>query len=553
MLLKLKGGTIYDPAHGLNGKVGDLWVRDGRIVAGPVPGERVDQEYDLTGRVVMAGAVDMHTHIGGGKLNIARAMLPEDHRRDLVSRTAITRASCGHAAPGTLAAGYRYATMGYTACFEPAILPVNARQAHLEMGDTPMVDKGGYAMLGSDDFLLRLLAAGEPQARINDYVAWTLQATRCLAIKVVNPGGISAFKFNQRKLDLDEKHSYYPITPRDVVRTLTRALDELGVPHPLHVHGCNLGVPGNADTTLATMGATEGHRIHLTHIQFHSYGTEGDRHFSSGAARVAEAIRSNPHVSCDVGQLMFGPTVTASGDTMAQYRNAPFGHPKKYTSMDIECDAGCGVVPFRYSDKNFVNALQWAVGLEIFLLVDDPWRVLLTTDHPNGAPFTSYPELIRLLMDRTFRNERLAQINADARALTTLGSIEREYSLFEIAILTRAGPARILGLSDHGHLGPGAVADVAVYRDDPDRQKMFTAPEYVFKGGELVARDGQVVKVTWGKYHAVAPSYDKGIERRLKEYFDRYMTMRMENFPISEDEMHAFGQGVDLVSHPCRT
>jgi formylmethanofuran dehydrogenase subunit A len=495
----------------------------------------------------------MHTHIGGGKLNIARAMLPEDHRRDPVSRTAITRASCGHAAPGTLAAGYRYATMGYTACFEPAILPVNARQAHLEMGDTPMVDKGGYAMLGSDDFLLRLLAAGEPQARINDYVAWTLQATRCLGIKVVNPGGISAFKFNQRKLDLDEKHSYYPITPRDVVRTLTRALDELGVPHPLHVHGCNLGVPGNADTTLATMGATDGHRIHLTHIQFHSYGTEGDRHFSSGAARVAEAIRSNPHVSCDVGQVMFGPTVTASGDTMAQYRNAPFGHPKKYVSMDIECDAGCGVVPFRYSDKNFVNALQWAVGLELFLLVDDPWRVLLTTDHPNGAPFTSYPELIRLLMDRTFRNERLAQINADARALTTLGSIEREYSLFEIAILTRAGPARILGLSDHGHLGSGAVADIVVYRDDPDRQKMFTAPEYVFKDGELVARDGQVVKVTWGKYHTVAPSYDKAIERRLKEYFDHYMTMRMENFPISEDEMHAFGQGVKLVSHACRT
>jgi formylmethanofuran dehydrogenase subunit A len=552
MLLKLKGGTIYDPAHGVNGKVGDIWARDGRIVAGPAPGERVDQEYDVTGRVVMAGAVDMHTHIGGGKLNLARAMLPEDHRRDLVSRTAITRASCGHAAPGTLAAGYRYATMGYTACFEPAILPVNARQAHLEMGDTPMVDKGGYAMLGSDDFLLRLLAAGEPQARVNDYVAWTLNATRCLGIKVVNPGGISAFKFNQRKLDLDEKHSYYPITPRDVLRVLTRALDELGVPHPLHVHGCNLGVPGNADTTLATMGAAEGHRIHLTHIQFHSYGTEGDRHFSSGAARIAEAIKANPNVSCDVGQVMFGPTVTASGDTMAQYRNAPFGHPKKYVSMDIECDAGCGVVPFRYSDRNFVNALQWAVGLEIFLLVDDPWRVLLTTDHPNGAPFTSYPELIRLLMDRSFRNDRLAQINADARALTTLGTIEREYSLFEIAILTRAGPARILGLGDHGHLGPGAVADVVVYRDDADRQKMFTAPEYVFKDGELVAREGQVVKVTWGRYHTVTPSYDRGIEGRLKDYFDRYLTMQMENFPISDDEMHALGQGVSLVNHPCR-
>ena len=32
--------------------------------------------------------------------------------------------------------------------------------------------------------------------------------------------------------------------------------------------------------------------------------------------------------------------------------------------MDIECDAGCGVVPFRYREQSYVNALQWAIGLE---------------------------------------------------------------------------------------------------------------------------------------------------------------------------------------------
>jgi len=552
MLLKLKGGKVYDPANGVNGEVRDLYLRDGRIVAEPAGDVRVDQEYHLTDRVVMAGGIDLHTHIGGGKMNLARAMLPEDHRADPVRRTSVTRASCGHAAPGTLAAGYRYAAMGYTSCFEPAILPVNARQAHLEMGDTPIVDKGGYAMLGSDDFLLRLLAAGEDQALINDYVAWTLHATRCIAIKVVNPGGISAFKFNQRKLDLDEAHTFYGVTPRDIVRVLTRAVHELGVPHPLHVHGSNLGVPGNVDTTLATISAAEGLPIHLTHVQFHAYGTEGDRAFSSGAARVAEAVNRHANVSCDVGQLMFGPTVTASGDSMAQYRNAPHGRPRKAVVMDIECDAGCGVVPFRYRDRNFVNALQWAIGLELFLLVTDPWRVFLTTDHPNGAPFTSYPQLIRLLMDRGFRNERLAQIHPDARAMTTLGTIDREYSLYEIAILTRAGPARTLGLADRGHLAPGAAADVTVYRDQTDRESMFATPEYVFKDGELVAREGQIVKATWGRYHKVAPAFDRGIERRLGRYFERFLTMRLGNFVIAEDEMQAFGHGAELVTHPCR-
>jgi formylmethanofuran dehydrogenase subunit A len=552
MLLKLTGGRVYDPAHGVNGEVRDLHVQDGRIVTPPAQGQRIDREYDLTGRIVMAGAIDMHTHIGGGKMNIARAMLPEDHRADPVARTGLTRASSGHAAPGTLATGYRYAEMGYTACFEPAVLPVNARQAHLEMGDTPIVDKGGYVMLGSDDFLLRLMAAGEDQKLINDYVGWTLNATRCIGIKVVNPGGISAFKFNQRKLDLDEKHPYYGVTPRDILRVLSRAVYELGVPHPLHVHSSNLGLPGNFETTLGTIRASEGLPIHLTHIQFHSYGTEGDRKFSSAAAHIAEAINSTPNASCDVGQILFGQTVTASADSMAQHRNSGLANPKKYMVMDIECDAGCGVVPFKYRDQNFVNALQWAIGLEIFLLANDPWRVFLTTDHPNGAPFTMYPHLIRLLMDRSFRNERLGGINAEAAALSTLGSIDREYTLYEIATLTRAGPAKLLGIPDIGHLGPGAVADITVYRDEPDRERMFSAPEYVFKDGELVVHNGKVVRVTWGRTHTVRPAYDRGIERRLAEHCARYMTIRADHLQIGDEEMRTFGHGADVVTHPCR-
>jgi formylmethanofuran dehydrogenase subunit A len=298
------------------------------------------------------------------------------------------------------------------------------------------------------------------------------------------------------------------------------------------------------------MEAAEGLPIHLTHIQFHSYGTEGERKFSSAAASIADALDRHANVSADVGQIMFGQTVTASGDTMAQYRNAKHAHPAKWMCMDIECDAGCGVVPFRYRDGNFVNALQWAIGLELFLRVKDPWRVFLTTDHPNGAPFTSYPHLIRLLMDKGFRNEKLAQIHPDAAAHSQLASLDREYSLYEIAIMTRAAPARSLGLADRGQLGIGAAADITVYRDDPDREKMFQAPEYVFKDGELVARDGRIVKVVRGATHVVRPEYDRGIEKRLREYFDHYHTMRFDNFPISTDELAECGSRETLV-HDC--
>jgi formylmethanofuran dehydrogenase subunit A len=550
MLTKLSGGKIYDPANRVSGEVRDIYVEDGKIVA-PQPNARIGAAYDLKGRIVMAGAIDPHTHIGGGKVTIARMLMPEDHLKDEVARTDITRAGSGHAVPSTMVTGYRYAEMGYTACFEPAMLPVNARQAHMEMGDTPMVDKGAFAMIGSDDFFLRQLAQKQDFERIKDYVAWTMHAAQAIAVKVVNPGGISAFKFNQRKLDLDEQHVYYGVTPRQIVITLARALEELGVTHPLHVHGCNLGIPGNIDSTLATIRAMDGLRLHMTHTQFLSYGTEGDRKFSSGAAQLVELVNKSPNISIDVGQVMFGQTCTASGDSMRQYAISKNAHPKKSVVMDIECDAGCGVVPMRYRDKSFVNALQWAIGLETFLLMEDPWRIFLTTDHPNGAPFYTYPHLIRLLMDRGFRNDMLLKINPEAAAMSIVGSLAREYTLDEIAILTRAGPARSLGLKDRGHLGVGASADITVYQDNADRQAMFATPELVFKNGELIVRKGKVVKVVNGATHVARPDYDHAIEKPLKEYFSRYHTIQMENFKLADEEVVDGGRG-SIVVQPTR-
>ncbi|MFM0023209.1 formylmethanofuran dehydrogenase subunit A [Paraburkholderia azotifigens] len=560
-IARLRGGRVYDPTNGVDGEQRDVYIRDGRIVDAPADGA-VDRDYDAHGMIVMAGGIDLHSHIGGGKTNLSRLLLPEDHRDD-APRDASYEAvqdergrylrmpSCGVCAPGTLATGYRYAEMGYTAAFEPAMIASNARHAHLEMGDTPIIDHGAYVMLGNDELLLQMLAAKDDFERVRDYVGWTMHASRALGVKVVNPGGISAFKFNQRSLDVDEAHAHYGITPRDVLRTLTHALTELRVPHPLHVHASNLGVPGNIDSTIATMDAADGLPIHLTHIQFHSYGTEGPRKFSSGARAIADAVNARPNVSIDVGQIIFGQTVTASGDTMMQFRNAPLARPHKWIVGDIECDAGCGVVPFRYREQSYVNALQWIIGLEIFLLVNDPWRVSMTTDHPNGGPFTSYPHLIRLLMDKPFRDAQIDRLHAEAKVASALPELKREFSLYDIAIITRAGPARLLGLKDRGHLAPGAAADIAVYRDDADRERMFTSPAYVFKDGELVARDGNLVSTPTGGIHFVSPDYDRSIERTLRQYSDANLATNFAHAAISDDEICACCRGGRLLPVAC--
>lgn len=545
-MIRLSGGRLIDPANGPGEQKRDIFIEGGKIVAAPADVSKVERSYDITGKIVMAGAIDLHSHLAGGKVNLARMLMTKDHFGHAHGHgdTAFGRSGGGHCSPTSFTTGYRYAEMGYAAAFEPAMVPANARASHLEMADMPLIDRGAYVMLGNDDLLLRMIASGGDQEKINDYIAWMIGRTQAIGVKTVNPGGISAFKFNGRHLGIDEQGPHFGVTPRRIVYHLARAVKELGLTFPLHTHANNLGVPGNIETTLQTVAAAEGYPIHLTHVQFHSYGTEGDRHFSSAAAQIAQMVNTTPNVTVDVGQIMFGQTVTASGDTMSQYRQHAFGDPKKWICMDIECDGGCGLVPFRYRDQNFVNALQWAIGLELFLLIEDPWRVFLTTDHPNGAPLTCYPMLIRLLMDRTFRNDCLAHIHKGAQEASILGSITREYTLEEIAILTRASPAKLLGLGGHGHLGIGAAANVTVYTEQANKEEMFMKPAHVFKNGVEVVRDHVILSAPMGATHVVRPVYDATIETTIRQFFDDHMTVGYDHFGIAKAEIEETGSRV---------
>lgn len=67
-----------------------------------------------------------------------------------------------------------------------------------------------------------------------------------------------------------------------------------------------------------------------------------------------------------------------------------------------------------------------------------------------------------------------------------------------IAIITRAAPARILGLKDKGHLGPGADADITIYAPDNDGRCMFERPRWGIMGGRIAAEDGDIRESLFG-------------------------------------------------------
>ena len=530
--LRIAGGTVYDPANGVDGAVQDVCIEGDRIVAELPAGV---PRLDVRGMVVMPGGVDIHAHVAGSSVNHARRLLPEEHAADPAPAPQLAdgppaRSGTGGTVPSTFATGYRYAGLGYTTAMEAAVAPLAARHAHAELDDTPIIDSGFYVLLGNDDYLLRQIAAGET-ARARDYAGWLLGVTRAYAIKIVNPGGVTVWKGGGRNVSgLDDVVGSSAVTPRKILETLAGAANGLALPHPVHIHCNNLGQPGNSATTLESMRALAGRRAHFTHLQFHSYGGERGKGWKSAARDVIDYVNGHAELSVDVGQVMFGSATTVTADGPVEHLlYASSG--RKWVNVDIELETGCGIVPYAYREQAAVAALQWAVGLELFLLAKDPWRVVLSTDHPNGGTFLSYPELIRLLMDRAYRDERLKGVNQKLLAGSALlDGLAREYTLGEIAIVTRAGPARLLGLPQKGHLGPGADADVTVYAPDADRAKMFAAPRYVIKGGTVVVEDGQLRRASAGARLAVRPDYDVAVKKDVKRFFDDYATVAFENY-----------------------
>ncbi len=530
---RIVNGKVYDPVNNIDGEIREICIKDGCIVESvPDDAGRIDAQ----GMVIMPGGVDIHCHIAGPKVNAGRKLMPEDHKRDPHPETAFTRSGSGGIVPSTFATGYRYATLGYTTAMEAAVPPISARHTLEELDDTPIIDKGFYVLLGSNIFLHNLLREGRHE-EFRQAVAWWVNATKAYTTKLVNPCGDEPWKGkrNSNVTDIDEKVD--GISPRIIIEAFVNAVNDMGFPHPPHIHCNNLGHSGNYKTTLETMRTAGDRRLHVAHIQFHSYGGEVGKNPTSKAAEVIEYVNQHSNITCDIGQVMFGKATIMTADAPLAY--VLRGLTKnKWVNADTECESGCGILPFTYQEHVYTHTMQWAIGLEMFLLSEDPWRVILSTDHPNGGSFMNYPRLIRLLMDSSFRKEEMGRVNQKAIAKTALNDLDREYTLNEIAIITRAGPARALGLKNKGHLGTGADADITIYDDMEDKEMMFNAPRYVIKSGIPIIADHEFRGDYTGRLLHITPEYDQTIEETVKPFFENFYSVEFDNYAIDDSYLH---------------
>jgi formylmethanofuran dehydrogenase subunit A len=548
----IRNGFVFDPTQGIKGDKADIAVKDGKIVKSSElsPKARV---IDAKGKTVMAGALEIHAHIAGPKVNEGRNYRPEDKLFTYAPKEKLRRMAGGFSIPTTFKTGYEYARMGYTTAMEAAMPPLFARHVHEEIRDTPIIDEGAYPVFGNNWFVMEYLKKGELE-NTAAYCAWLLKATKGFAIKLVNPGGTEAWGWGLNCLTIDDPVPYFDITPAEIVRGLIETNEYLGLPHSMHIHQNSLGNPGNYTVTLDTLRLAEGYKaknkfgreqvMHSTHLQFHSYGGENWGNFESKAKEVMDYVNKQKNITVDTGCVTLDETTTMTADGPFEHHLTELNH-LKWANVDVELETAAGVVPYIYSPDIKVCSIQWAIGLELALYAKDPMRCFITTDHPNAGPFTRYPRIMKWLMSAESRKKQIDSFKHSAKMMeaTNIAGMDRELSLYEIAQMTRAGPAKSLGLAHmYGGLAPGMEADIAVFNLNPEHpvkpeeiEKAFSAAAYVMKSGVPVVIDGEIVsngnkRTLWIDARV---NENPQVMRDINDKFLRYYSVTQNNYEVA--------------------
>lgn len=546
----IKNAFVIDPISGIKGEVMDIAINNGKIVEEAPPGAEI---IDAAGCLTLPGGIDSHSHVCGTKVNFGRYMSPEDMRAGRTARKGVMHVTSGYSVPTTFGNSYRYSTMGYTTILEGAMAPLEARHTHEEFTATPHQDMLANTLFDGNWSIMEAVQEKDTR-RAAAVVAWVLAAAKGFAIKLTNPGGTEAWGWGEDVHSVHDPVPKFGVTPAEIISTMIRANELLNLPHSVHLHCNNLGVPGNYRTTLDTIDLApdlnrERQSLYLTHVQFHSYGGSTWRDICSKSEDITRAVNNRPQVVMDMGQIMFGRTTTMTADGPMEFKLYMLHH-NKWSNHDVELETGSGIIPVYYGRKSLVNCVMWSIGLELALLTRNPWQCLLSTDSPNGAPFVKYPEIIALLMSRRFRENERRMIDPRTEHFVPLFAIERELDWYEIAVMTRAAQAKALGITriGKGYLAPGAEADVAIFPIRPDQvdpsfdyqQVMagFSRTRFTIKRGRVVARDGEVVveganSTIWTKAH-VPDAYDMSLDPEFRKKFEQYYTVRMSNYPVQD-------------------
>ncbi len=547
--LIIKNGLVFDPLNQIEGEIKDILVESGKIV------EKFTNENDITeigasGKTVIPGAIDMHTHVASQQVNWAR-LLGANDKQFKEEWQGLTLEKIAK----------DYISMGYTFILEANVFPSLAKQTVFNFKQLPVLDKAMLLNI-SNLWPLELEFQKGKIKELSIFLSDLLTKTYGFGVKVYNPFENVAWNFKELRDDISKPGRLYNFSSLDVYENIVKCVETLGLPHSTHAHieGYENEIGNRNLITLLEKIASlnlkspqesklDTKRTQIFHIAHaNAYNNDGKNE------NLINLLNENQDFDVDVAFVGFNPInplITSDRRLISTLlTESILENPYKLISSAVEFE-GDSFVSLRCFDKNnFNHCVLWGNALDLALKINNKFQISLSLNFPNYANITDIPEIATWLFSKQAREDFMKGLNSEFLRNHPLCSNEKSLSFSEFVTITRASPAKSLGLRDiKGNLGVGADADINILdinieaenisrRCEPIKNALENV-EYVIKAGNIAKKQNKIdLTINGSIFWSSGTPETEGQElilSRKKDFYQKYSSMFYDSYNVSVD------------------
>lgn len=526
----IKNGLVYDPINEVKGEVKDLLIEEGKIVDKFTSDTEV-KEIDASNKTVIPAALDIHTHVASRQMNWVRLL---GTKNDLYQKVwkGLTLENIAK----------KYISNGYTFILEANVYPSLAKKTTFDFMNLPGLDK---AMLLNVSNLWALETEFEKE-KIEDityFLSDLLNLSKGFGFKLYNPFEAESWNFNVLREDLETKGRLYSFSPLKIYSYLTQAVEKMKLPHSIHGHIDGYENEKGQENIIKVLELVKDIKLesesqnrtqvfHLAHAN--AYNINGDN------SKLIDLLNTNDNLDIDLGMLSFNeinPLITSDRRLIHSYLNSD-DYRVITNAVETEGDSFATLRQLKKSNKKDCHI--WANAIELALKIKNKWQVQLSYNFPNYSDISNNPKISTWLVSKKARDAFMKDMNDEFLGETALSSLDDELTFFEYVILTRASPAKSLGLSKiKGGFSLGSdgdlnildinMDDVSLSDDFEKLEKALDDLEYVIKGGAILKHEDKINlenngKIFWSE-GKVDQKAKKDIMKKKREFYQKYYSI----------------------------
>lgn len=542
--LLIKNGLVFDPINNIEGEIKDILIENGFIVE-KFSNQKNVKEIDANNKVIVPSAMDIHTHVASQQVNWVKIL----GKKNKAFQEYWNNLNLEYIAR-------EYISNGYTFIVEANVYPTLAKHTIFNFKQLPVLDKAMLLNI-SNIWAIELEYQREMVDEATVFLSDLLKKTKGFGFKVYNPFEAENWNFKKVRDTLTDKGRLYNFSPLDVYEKMVKYNEVLGLPHSVHVHieGYEQEVaPENLMLVLNKLKAlninvNSQNKSNLKRSQIFHLAHAGSYNITGDNLDLISFYNKNQEYDLDLGVIGFdpiNPLITCDRRLINSINSSDT--PFKLITINAESE-GDSFSTFRtLSKKNKSDCILWANSLDLALNIQNKWQVQLSVNFPNYAHIKNIPEIATWLMSKQARDHYLKDMHPEFIKGNSLSIENKELTFNEFVIISRASPAKSLGLGDiKGNLGLNADADlnildlnlneIDISKNYDNLKKSLENIEYVIKNGEIVKKQNNLNlnysgSIFWSKGKTKSEDNQLIINRK-KDFYQKYASMFYDSLNVS--------------------